>query len=143
VDATCDLDLPVLLTFLRDSRSRPPEPENVVPYDLGEIDGMRLTFTDAASAGGALLFTATAEDSPDAYRDGPVTGSAVGVLDGDGGRWAPLQAPDGALFAGKVEGLALFPGRADRLWIVVDRDAPATPSDLCEVELTGPWPLSR
>jgi hypothetical protein len=137
VDATCDLDLAALLAYLRDPRTLPPEPEKIVHYDLGEIGGQRLTFTDAASAGGALLFTATAEDSPDAYRDGPVAGSAVGVLEDGGGRWTPLRAPDGEPFAGKVEGLAPS-GRPGRVWIVIDRDDPTLPAELCEVALEGP-----
>ena len=136
VNATCDLHLARLLAHLRDPASvDPPSPENVVRYDLGEIDGCRLGFTDGAAFGGRVLFAGAAEDSPDAIRDGPVTGSALGVLDMDGGRWTILRDRDGGRFMGKVEGL--LPRDESSAWIVVDRDDPESPSELCEVELRG------
>ncbi|HEU0052131.1 MAG TPA: hypothetical protein VFQ39_03095, partial [Longimicrobium sp.] len=138
VDATCDLDLAAFLAWLADPAARrPPSPSHIMRYDLGMIDGRPLTFTDAAAVDGRLWFVGAAEDSPDATRDGPVAGSAIGVLEGDGGRWAVLEAEGGARFAGKVEGvLPLTPARA---LVVVDHDDPARPSELCEVELSGDW----
>lgn len=143
LDATCDVPLGDLLAFLADPGSTTvPEPDGVVQYDLGTIDGCRLGFTDASPVGGdRVLFTAAAEDSPDAIQDGPVAGCAIGILEADGSaRWALLRDADGAPFTGKVEGLAPWPGRPDRLWIVIDRDDPTLPAELCEVELSGPWP---
>jgi hypothetical protein len=138
VNASCDLALPALLACLRDpAASPPPAPENVVQYDLGEIGGLPLTFTDAAALGDAILFSAAAEDSPDAVRDGPVAGSALGVLGPDGGRWAPVTREDGAAFDGKVEGV--LPRGPASAWVVIDRDDPLSPSELGEVVLEGPW----
>lgn len=140
-DATCDLEWEALRAYLRDTDAAPPpEPRDVVRYRLGSVDGLRLGFTDAAHAGGRLLFCASAEDSPDATRDGRVAGSALGVLGADGGaRWTLLRDERGDPFTGKVEGMAVPPGSRDRAWVVVDRDDPDAPSELCDVELAGGW----
>lgn len=140
-DATCDLEWDALHAFLlAPDAAPPPEPLDVVRYRLGSLDGLRLGFTDAALAGGRLLFSAAAEDSPDATRDGRVAGSALGVFDGpERVRWAVLREPGGAPYAAKVEGLAVPPGPGGRAWVVVDRDDPDAPSELCEVELRGAW----
>lgn len=146
VDATCRLDAKALLAHLADPRTPPPPPRDVVAWALGEIDGVRLTFTDAAPGPGGLRFLAAAEDSPDTYDDGHVTGVVVGVLDlldGDGarGRWTPVLDPGGAPLLDKAEGLALDPDDPGRAWVVIDADDPDRPADLCEVRLTGPWEL--
>lgn len=140
VDATCELSWSALWAYLRQPDViPPPQPGNIVQYQLGAIYGCRLSFTDATLAAGTVLFTASAEASPDAQRDGPVMGSVLGVLNGADVRWAILCDQDGAVFEGKVEGISLMPDDLRRAWIVVDRDDPSRPSDLCEVVLQGPW----
>jgi hypothetical protein len=145
VNATCDLDWPMLLAHLREpDRIPPPPPTDVVRYELGTLGGIPLSFTDATVSGSTILFSATAEDSPDATRDGRVAGSAIGVIDGTGrARWAPLTEASGRPFAGKVEGLVgasgVGGGATDRLYMVVDADDPAAPSVLCTVQLRGSW----
>jgi hypothetical protein len=141
INATCDLDWPTLLAHLRaPDRTPPPAPTSVVRYELGMLGGLALSFTDAALWRDAVFYTATAEDSPDATRDGRVTGSAIGVIDGAGrARWAPLTEASGARFAGKVEGLVPAGGASDRLFVVVDADDPGAASELCTVELGGGW----
>ena len=141
VDASCVLDAEALAAYLLDPGLRPPpEPFDIRQYDLGRVAGSRLTFTDAMAIDGGFLYIAAAEDSADAVSDGQVAGSAVGVVDQDGGcRWVELRAADGALFAAKVEGVCPVPGRPDRLYMVVDEDAPARPSEWCEIALSGPW----
>lgn len=140
VDATCDVELAALLAHLADPQAAPPLPQRIRQYDLGLLDGLRLTFTDAALAPSGLIFSAAAEDSPDATRDGPVAGSALGVLDEQGSaRWTELRDPSGARFAGKVEGVLLDAADPARALVVVDVDDPAVPSLLCEVALAGPW----
>ena len=141
VDATCDLDWTMLRAYLRQPDRPPPPPTSITQYDLGTLEGQRLGFTDIGlGPEGMLFFSATAEDSPDAYRDGPVAGSVLGKF-ASGGRaeWAPLRDPAGKLFDGKVEGLLVGTPTRDQAYIVVDRDDPAVPSELCEVELEGPW----
>lgn len=50
--------------------------------ELGDLQGVRLGFTDAASLpDGRLLFSAAAEAGKDTYQDGPCAGSVLGVLD--------------------------------------------------------------
>ena len=141
VNAICEVDWAALRAYLDDAAAhRPPAPENVVQYALGEIDGCGLTFTDAAPFGDALVYTATAEASPNAVDDGPVAGSALGIIGADGeARWTVLEDAAGAGFDAKVEGVARGP-RPGTVYVVVDRDDPHRPSDLCEVELAGDWP---
>jgi hypothetical protein len=140
VDASCDLPLAALLAYLADPSGSPPPLSNVVQHDLDAIDTLRLGFTDAAARAGTVYFSAAAEDSPDATRDGRVAGSVLGYLDEHGGRWTLLQDAAGAPFEGKVEGIAFWRDRPDRLWAVVDADDPHRPADLCEIELSGDWP---
>jgi len=140
VNAVCDVERAALLAHLRDPvRRPPPAPGAVARYDLGALDGIALGFTDATTWNGTLLYAAAAEDSPDAVRDGRVAGSALGVLDAGGGaRWTPLVDAAGAPFGGKVEGILALPGGGGLL-AVVDADDPEASSELCRVELGGPW----
>lgn len=137
VDASCDLDFSAFLAFLRaPSTARVPEPREVVQYALGELRGVPLTFTDAASRGTSLLFAAAAEDSPDTYHDGEVIGSAIGIIEGGEARWTPILDVDGSPYAGKVEGILPHPSSPDRLLAVIDRDDPRVPSHLLEIEFS-------
>src|SRR5829696_6242615 len=107
VNASCDLDL----AWLRDPAATPPL-RDVVQYDLGAIAGIPLTVTDAATLGGAVLYAAAAEESPDATRDGPVAGCAIGIIAGDSARYCEVEGMDGEPYRGKIEGiLPLAPGR--------------------------------
>ncbi len=153
--ATCDLDAAALAAYLVGVAPSPaPPPVRVVRYDLGAVGGDRLGFTDATALGdpaarpafgvafgaeGAVLYVAAAEASVDVFEDGEVAGSALGVIDPDGGaRWAPLVDADGSPFGEKVEGVAF--DDAGRLWVVVDQDDPDRPSELCELALVGAEP---
>ena len=92
-------------------------------YELGELDGVELCFSDANPLGDdAVVFTASAEDD-----GGEIHGSVIGVLDAAGGvrrlrridrRW-------------KVEGVhaTTDTGVLDLLF-VCDQDEPETPSPL-------------
>lgn len=138
VNATGDLDWATLAAYLAaPEQHQPPALQNICQYELGQLNGLALTFTDATVTPLGILFSAAAEDSPDATRDGAVSGSAIGIL-GDRPRWTELRTPDGSLFLGKVEGLCPISG-AHRLWVVVDADDPTRPCDLCEVALDGDW----
>ena len=137
--ATCDLALAPLLAYLLGTAPAPaPAPAAVVRYHLGTLGGERLGFTDAMPYGGGVLYLAAAESSADVVEDGPVAGSAVGLIAGDGSaRWAPIEGADGAPFALKAEGVG--PAGPGRLWVVLDVDDPDAPSLLCEVALEGAW----
>jgi hypothetical protein len=142
VNATADIAWETLLAYLQN----PERParfylENICQYDLGTLDGVPLTFTDAAAAGEAILFSAAAEASPDAIQDGPVAGSALGVIEPDGAaRWTVLLDAGGRAFDGKVEGLAHSAG--GDIYVIADKDDPAIASELCRVELMGSWPVA-
>ena len=117
-----------------------PRPAAVTRYDLGVLGTTALGFTDALPLGRSFLYSAAAEDSPDAITDGPVAGSCLGVIPSRGAvRWSPLLDAAGGLFDGKVEGIAWAGPARDRLTAVLDHDQPGTPSELCVIELEGPW----
>lgn len=101
-------------------------PLAIDPLDLGKIDDITLGVTDAAALpDGRMVFTAVAEDTEDAYDDGPCVGAAIGLA-GDNGHvhWLePLDRPY------KIEGVdARVDGGVARLSLVTDaddRDIPA------------------
>lgn len=139
--ATCDVDAAALAAYLLGAAPAPaPPPEHVTRYDLGTLCGERLGFTDATAFGaGGVLYVAAAESSVDVVEDGPVAGSALGVIDAAGrARWTPIVDAHGDPFLAKVEGVA-FDG-AGRLWAVLDQDDPDAPSELCAVALEGADP---
>lgn len=141
VNATCELDWTTFLAhLLAPDRHPPPSPASVVRYELGALEGVPLGFTDATLWRDGTLYTAAAEESPDAVRDGRVVGSVVGTLGHDGAtRWAPLTDRAGRLFDGKVEGVVPSRDASDRLFVVVDADDPDAGSLLCTVRLRGGW----
>ena len=142
VDATGDLDWPALKAYLEQpERIGPPPLSNVVQYRLGELDGVRLTFSDAELVGDVMLFSASAEDSGDAGRDGRIAGSVLGVIDNEGARWARLVGSDGGAFKAKIEGLSLAPDDPHHAYFVTDDDDADAPSELFEARLDGPWYL--
>lgn len=139
INATGDLSWPCLRRYL-DRDGNPPLPEHVVQYDLGQVDGISLTFTDAAlTSQGHLLYLAGAEDSPDVFQDGEVWGAALGLIQEDGARWTLLTDEDGAPLPLKAEGLATLPGDPLLALVVLDADSPDQAAELCEVRLAGPW----
>ncbi|MGZ5967381.1 MAG: DUF6929 family protein [Polyangiales bacterium] len=130
VDATVDIPADALLAFVDGGPT--PLLSNVTRWDLGSIDGVRLGFTDATTHDGRVFFLAAAEDSPDAVRDGPCLGVALGVIEPGGARMARIRD-----FDLKAEGLAFH--SANEGVLVVDRDEPEAPAELCRFELLGRW----
>ena len=108
--------------------------------DLGDRAGAPLAFTDASPLpDGSLVFLAAAEDSPDTYRDGVLTGVAIGRLAPDRTiRWL-TDVPA----APKLEGVhAELVGDALHLWLVADPDDRSVPAPLFTATLdaaTGAW----
>lgn len=138
VDAIARVEARALVAYLDSADTAPPPPlRSVVQYDLGAIGEVRLGFTDATTRDGRLIYLAAAEDSPDVVRDGAVVGTAVGVIDPDGSaRQCPITEA-GAPFTGKAEGIAIDPRDARRAYVVLDRDDPGVPAELCTLELGG------
>lgn len=97
-------------------------------YDLGELDGVELCFSDATPLGdGRVVFTASAEDD-----DGRIHGSVIGMLDDDG-EVRRLRRIDRKW---KVEGVhaTTDTGVLDLL-LVCDQDDPDTPSPLLSASM--------
>jgi hypothetical protein len=137
VDATCELRWSELVALI-EGRSAKLEVERVKQYDLGEIAGVRLTFTDAARLGTRALFLAAAEASPDVTCDGPVFGVAVGVIEEDGAaRHTAIVEASGQPFTAKAEGLWVDADEPTRGFVVIDADDPDRASELCVLELEG------
>jgi len=114
-----------------------PPIEDVCAYDLGEVAGRRLGFTDAVAFTDRVLYVATAEATANAIDDGAVLGSQLGVIGRDGVRATPLVGPAGGPV--KAEGLALDPDRHGRAWIALDPDDPDQPAVLLDLEFISPW----
>ncbi len=97
-------------------------------YDLGDLEGVPLAFSDATPIADELVvFTASAEEEGDAGPDGAVRGSVVGTLDASG-EVRRLRTIDRRW---KVEGVyaSIDSGVVD-LMFVCDQDDPDTPSPL-------------
>ena len=132
-----ELDLADVMASLRDDhRLDRHELAALRAYDLGTLDGVPLTFSDATPvADEVLVFTASAE-----AEDGSIRGSVVGTLgtDGDVQR---LRTIDRRY---KVEGVhaTIDTGVMDFLF-VCDQDDPGTPSPLLSAAMPVDGALER
>jgi hypothetical protein len=98
-------------------------------YELGDLDGVPLTFSDATPiADDLVVFTASAEPGSDPHgADGEIRGSVVGTIDGDG-HVTRLRTIDRRW---KVEGVyASVDARVIDFLFVCDQDDPAAASPL-------------
>ena len=126
-NAIIRFQLSAVLDALNLKRTGMVKPFAIDLCDLGQIDGIPLCFTDAASLpDGDMVFTAVAEDTDDAYADGPCVGAAIGIADSNGLRCLHrLNQPY------KVEGVdARMDGHTIRLLLVTDADDADTPAGL-------------
>lgn len=109
--------------------------------DLGDRGGAPLTFTDASPLpDGSLMFLAAAEDSPDTYRDGALTGVAIGRLAPDRRVLWLTDVPG----APKLEGIhaELSDSSLLKIWTAADPDDRQIPAPLYTAALdlaTGAW----
>jgi hypothetical protein len=103
-------------------------------YDLGELDGVEVTFSDATPLGSeTLVFTASAEgQGDDVAEDGEIFGSIVGTIDLEG-NVRRMRTIDERY---KVEGVhaTIDTGVIDFLF-VCDQDDPATASPLLSASM--------
>ena len=118
----------VIDSLARDRTLAAEELRRVLAFDLGELEGAALTFSDASALAGELLvFTASAEDSPSTYEDGAILGSVVGTIDSDG-EVHRLRRIDRKH---KVEGVhAFLDNGVISMTFVCDQDDPSVPSPL-------------
>lgn len=106
--------------------------------DLGRLDGVPLSFTDAGGVDAQTFFLAAAEDTDNAIDDGRVAGSVVGTVHADAATWTPLVDADGRVIRCKAEGLAIDDD-GGAAWVVTDPDDPEVPATLLRVRLEGDW----
>ncbi len=128
-NAIAELSLDQVMDSLTGDRSlEVSELERLRAYDLGEMGGARLCFSDATPLSDDLVvFTASAELDPDSAADGEIRGSVVGTIDAGGGI-ERLRTIDRRW---KVEGVhaAIDTGVIDFVF-VCDQDDPDEPSPL-------------
>ncbi len=75
----------VMNSMLNDGKLDVEELKGVREYDLGELNGTRLCFSDATPLSDELIvFTASAEVDDDSAADGEIRGSVVGTIAMDG-----------------------------------------------------------
>jgi hypothetical protein len=136
VDATAEVSWTALCAHLADPAKVPPPPlAKVRAYDLGELDGVRLTFSDAEHLGGGrILYSASAEDS----ETDEIAGSVLGVIEPDGSaRWTELTGEEGGPFRGKIEGLSRDVSDPCKMHFVIDDDDATVPSEIFEAVLSA------
>lgn len=124
-NALIELDLgDVLAGVHRDRAIDPAAIRGLSRHELGDVNGVPLTFSDLCPMpDGRLLFAAVAEAGESTYLDGECVGAALGVLDAGGvRRLEPLTEPY------KVEGVSLAGGLD--LLLVADADDAAVAAPL-------------
>lgn len=130
--ASVDVDVRALLAALAGDADPADVPVTAERrYDLGSARGVGLAVTDAVPlAGGGVLVSAAAEDTPDPRDDGPVVGSVLAVLDDGGVVRDRVDLPHVHGAVAKVEGLGVVEHAPDgvRVLATVDADDPAEPS---------------
>lgn len=132
-----ELSLPQVMDSLqRDLRIDPHELAALRAYDLGTLDGVALTFSDATPmAEDTLVFTASTEGE-----DHRICGSMVGTLD-RGGQVRRLRTIDRRY---KVEGVhATIDTGVMEFLFVCDQDDPDTPSPLLAAAMPVDGALER
>lgn len=134
VDATADFSWTELCKHLSDPSGKPPPLQDVRTYELGQYDGVRLTFSDAELLDeGRVLYSASAEDPA----SGQIRGSVLGIIERDGSaKWARLVDEKGLPFAGKIEGLTLDLKDPAKVHFVIDDDDEDSPSFIFEAQLS-------
>ncbi len=109
----------------------------VTPYELGEIGGVPLCFTDATPLpDGTIIFTAAAENTSDAYLDGQCMGSIIGVINGTGDLHS-TSAIDKLIKAEGIE--AQLINDTIHLLLVTDADDASAPAQLYAAEISYPF----
>lgn len=107
----------------------------ITPYELGDIGGVPLCFTDATTLpDGSIIFTAAAENTSDAYLDGQCMGSIIGVITNSGNLHSTI-AVDKLIKAEGVE--AQLINNCIHLLLVTDADDASAPAQLYAAELSG------
>lgn len=140
------------IVYMTENEEMVPFP-SVVPFTLPAIDGVACGFSGAGIMDGKLFFTASAEDTSDAYLDGEVKGSLIGYIPLQvteylrGGNYQkltkelysqPVYETDGSLYKGKIESISVFEKDSDTKYAAVavtDDDKGGSELLLLELEI--------
>lgn len=128
-NALVSLDLSRVMAQLERASLGPECLQQIVPLELGQLDGVPLSITDLClDLQGHLLFSAAAEDTVSTYADGPCLGSVIGWL-----AKGQVQALWPLAGTAKIEGICVVGDGSLRL--VNDPDDPAIRSCLYRLRL--------
>lgn len=109
-----------------------PEP-SIQQVELGRVEDVPLSFTDAAVAGDTIVFSAVAERTANAYDDGALVGAVVGRVTREG----QVEHCQALLPLTKVEGIeATVSDVGISLSLVSDPDDPERPAGLFSATLS-------
>ncbi|WP_210488057.1 DUF6929 family protein [Rufibacter aurantiacus] len=135
-----------ITSFLR-GRGEAPQPSAIQPWVLPDLAQIKTGFSGLATGlGGRLLFTASAEETPNAVLDGEVYGSLVGWLKAHpkGSAQAtvpqtvvPVKEKDGSILKSKIESICIIDEHRHHLEAVAVADNDDGSSEL--VLLTFNW----
>lgn len=122
-------------SVLSEKKSKHKPDITITHYELGDIGGVPLCFTDAtALPNGVIVFSAAAENTADAYLDGACMGSIIGIINNDG----TLHSTKTIDKVVKAEGIeAQIVNTKVHLLLVTDADDETTPAQLYSAELLG------
>lgn len=126
-NALIKIKLKDFLATVTSKNDKPPKYQ-ITHFDLGDIDGIPLCFTDATVLDDdCILFTAAAEDTADACADGACAGSAIGIITASGDLLHITRVD----LPVKLEGIEAEKD-ADRinLWLVTDPDNASQPGQM-------------
>lgn len=136
VNATLRMSLTQFYKFVFSDKKSKHKPDiTITHYELGDIGGVPLCFTDAtALPNGVIVFSAAAENTSDAYLDGVCMGSIIGIINNDG----TLHSTKTIDKLVKAEGIeAQVVDAKVHLLLVTDADDETTPAQLYSAELLG------
>lgn len=129
------------IEFIQGHTEGVPFPQ-VLPLELPFINNAPAYFTGLDEYDQQLFFTASAEDSPNAYEDGKVSGSMIGVLElkenMDRTRSKKITLKDYASLPEeglKIESLSVFEGEKGKYRALAVTDSDGGPSELLLLEI--------
>lgn len=134
-NAILDLPLDRFVGWL-DGRGAAPTIDRILEVSLGDIDGVRFGFTDAAvMSDGRMAFLACAEDTADAIDDGPVLGCRFGWLAADDQTavMTPVVDAVGRPTHLKLEGIEVRQASDSVFDVVADMDRGDEPAQIAEL----------
>ncbi|MBA2405650.1 MAG: hypothetical protein H0V66_12810 [Bdellovibrionales bacterium] len=102
--------------------------------DLGAVENVNYSFTDATKSDKNILFLAVAENSSSTYLDGQVLGTKLGLMNASG----EILAMTALETTSKSEGICFHP-QSQHFYVVTDDDNRHLPSTLYRGRLPTDW----